>query len=152
MKRNKIRNWKMVETMIDENTIDILKAIQFFCKDKDDFKIIEADEILAKLPQEINFDKGRLKEVINNLKERGYINVKFATLDEYCIASTKNAEIVNETIEEKSLIKTIATGELAIDSKKVKRKLSKAFWSAFSGAFLGSGIIMTIFCVIQSLI
>ncbi len=118
----------------------------------DVYKVIEADEILQKLPDGVNMDKQSLGAAIRDLRDRDYIKVKYFTPDEYCLLTLKRTEELAHIVEEAALV---ATKEKAqSDAPAKSKKLSfganvKLFFVAFAGAFLGGGIVSAIFAIIQ---
>ena len=56
------------------------------------YKIIEADEIIERLPSGLPLSKVQLSAIIRELKDREYILVKYFTPDEYCLSVIKRIE------------------------------------------------------------
>ncbi|MEG1663448.1 MAG: hypothetical protein RR338_05620, partial [Clostridia bacterium] len=48
------------------------------------YKVIEADEILEKLPNTTQMNKVQLSAIIRELRDTEFIRVKYFTPDEYC--------------------------------------------------------------------
>ncbi|MCQ2603009.1 MAG: hypothetical protein MJ193_03665 [Clostridia bacterium] len=102
---------------------DVLKKLT---GEDDVFKIIEAEEIIEKLPVEMS--KVQLASIIRDLKDRNYISVKYFTPDEYClltlnyIEENEKAEVIVDDA------KTVSQNTVQV-SQKVKngKKLRNHF-------------------------
>ena len=119
---------------------DVLKKLT---GEDDVFKIIEAEEIIEKLPAEIS--KVQLASIIRDLKDRNYISVKYFTPDEYClltlnyIEENEKAEIVSDDAKP-----TVQNAVVV----QPKTKNGKVFLFSFLGALLGSAVVSAIAIVI----
>ncbi len=128
--------------MLDGQSKVIYDVLKKLTGADDVFKIVEADEIIEKLPSEIS--KLQLASIIRDLKDRNYISVKYFTPDEYClltlnyIEENEKAEIVVE--------ETAPVQQSVIAPQKIKS--GKVFWFSFLGALLGSTIVSALAIVI----
>lgn len=134
---------------------DILRSIT---GDDDIYKIVEAEEVLSKLPSEVSLSKVQLSAIIKDLKDRDYINVKYFTPDEYCLLTLKKSDEENPTVVE-------ANKEVKEDNDKEKKerilygktegqsiksvKPGAIFFMAFLGAILGSGIVAAMVVILM---
>ncbi len=136
-----------------QTVYDVIRSI---AGENDVYKIVEADEIIDKMPKEIALTKVQLSAIIRELKDREYITVKYFTPDEYCLlvvkriderAKMQQAEVVQEQPEQ-------AQKEPKAKKKDSDDKLQKAankvgvFFASLIGAFVGSGIVATITALI----
>ncbi len=138
-----------------QTVYDIIRAI---AETDDVYKIVEAEEIIARLPQGVSLSKVQLSAVIRELKERAYIVVKYFTPDEYCLMVVKRIEEpVKQQEDERQDEKTVAHKERAVDDKKKGKQakpVSKValFFTALIGSALGSAIIATIALIVAKII
>lgn len=134
----------MEEAMIDEKLKIVLDAVEKFCSEPEDYKIIDAEDILTNIEGEVS--KEELSANIKSLKERELLMVKYSTADEYCLAITAKALVEAESSSAQTT-KSVAT----ITKKNGKKaiKLPASFWGAFFGAVVGSGIVSFIVGMIQ---
>lgn len=72
-----------------QTVYDIIRRI---AEVDDVYKVVEADEIIAKLPQGLSLSKIQLSAIIRELKDRDYISVKYFTPDEYCLLVIKRID------------------------------------------------------------
>ncbi len=119
---------------------DVLKKLT---GEDDVFKIIEAEEIIEKLPVEMS--KVQLASIIRDLKDRNYISVKYFTPDEYCLLTLNY-------IEENEKAEVVVDDTKAVSQNTVqvsqKVKNGKVFLFSFLGALLGSAIVSAIAIII----
>ena len=91
---------------------DVLRSL---VGDDDVYKIIEADEVLEKLPADKQFTKVQLSAIVRDLKDREYIGVKYFTPDEYCLLTYKRFDdAVAQPV-------VVATSKLASKKEKAER-------------------------------
>lgn len=125
----------------------VYDAIRSIAGEEEVYKVVEADEILTRLPSTLSFDKVKLASIIRELKDRGYILVKYFTPDEYCLALVKKLEddpsqAQNESGQQQE-------NNVYVPAQVIKRgggSASKAgaFFSALIGSILGSAIVAVI--------
>ncbi len=145
---------------VEHQTVyDIIRAIAV---DLDVYKVLEADEILERLPIGIRVSKIQLSSIIRDLKELDYIMVKYFTPDEYCLLVRKliddtlkpQAQVVNEAQHQQDrVLYSEQKRELKREQKRVDKEvktvgLGRVFFMSFLGAFLASGIVATIAAII----
>ena len=142
--------------MLNERTAKVLDIIQDFCVEPDAFKVLDAEDILAKLPQEMPMTKTELSNAIKELKERELVKVKYFTLDEYVLSASPRAKIEQEKRQEETKVEAaIASGHMSQVTGKEYGKKKKAtpskgsFLGAFLGSLLGGGVIMVIYILLQ---
>lgn len=134
-----------------QTVYDIIRAL---AGESDVYKVVEADEIIQKLPSGMQFSKVQLSLIIRNLREREYIDVKYFTPEEYCLLVTKRVDdsvvpvaIQQETEENGG--ERIAYDEAKKIAKEKKKEnvgvsMTKILLMAFFGAFFGSALVTTI--------
>ena len=112
------------------------------------YKIIEADEILERIPQGLTLSKVQLSSVIRELKDREYILVKYFTPDEYCLSVVKRIEEVQKPVVQAPQAEEEKPQERTLYQKKtVKEKAEKTvgkgvlFFTSFLGSLVGSAIV-----------
>lgn len=134
-----------------QTVYDIIRAL---AGESDVYKVVEADEIIQKLPSGMQFSKVQLSLIIRNLREREYIDVKYFTPEEYCLLVTKRTDdrvvpIVQQEVEEESGEQRIAYDDAKKSAKEKQKErggvsMAKILLVAFFGAFVGSAIATTI--------
>lgn len=133
-----------------QTVYDVIRSI---AGENDVYKIVEADEIIDRMPKEIALTKVQLSAIIRELKDREYITVKYFTPDEYCL-------LVIKRIDERAKLQqaeVVAPEQPAEEQKEKKGKKKSSddkpakvadkgvtFFSALLGSFIGSGIVATI--------
>lgn len=115
------------------------------------YKVVEADEIIARVPQGLTLSKIQLSAIIRELKDREYISVKYFTPDEYCLLVVKRIDerakqqgvSVVENEEEKPKERELY-GEKK--EKSVVKGVSRGalFAAALFGSLIGSAIVAVV--------
>ena len=107
------------------------------------YKIIEADEIIERLP----LSKVQLSAIIRELKDREYILVKYFTPDEYCLSVIKRIEEPPKAVaapqseEEKPAERTLYQNKpTKVKAEKVASK-GALFVMSLLGSLIGSAIV-----------
>lgn len=120
------------------------------------YKVIEADEIIEKLPGDARPDKQRLSTIIRDLRDMNYIEVKYLTPDEYCLQTSRRIEELFVPAEEPKAVATTATpAATATQSVETVRKKehtkigAKLFAIAFAGSMVGGMIIAALAIILQ---
>lgn len=137
-----------------QTVYDVIRSI---AGENDVYKIVEADEIIDRMPKEIALTKVQLSAIIRELKDREYITVKYFTPDEYCL-------LVIKRIDERAKLQqaeVVAPEQPAEEQKEKKGKKKSSddkpakvadkgvtFFSALLGSFIGSGIVAMITALI----
>lgn len=129
----------------------VYDAISAIAGEEEVYKVVEADEILTRLPSTLSLDKVRLASIIRELKDRGYILVKYFTPDEYCLALAKR--LVESTAQPQQEDAPQQDNMMVVVPQAVKKSgagISKAgaFFSALLGSILGSGIVAVVTALI----
>lgn len=144
--------------MLDSDKKAVMSVLRELTGQDDTYKVIEADEILERLPAEIDLDKQKLSVIIRDLRDREYLKVKYFTPDEYCLLTLKRTEELAQMVAEVTAIATkdrapepvVAEASDKAVKKKERGKLSVAL-CAFLGGLLGGGIVTIISVIIQAL-
>lgn len=117
------------------------------------YKVIEADEILEKLPAGSRPDKQRLSTLIRDLRDMNYLEVKYLTPDEYCLLTSRRLDELIAPAEEKVRTEQPATAVPAKREEpaaKERPKLgARLFLIAFSGSMLGGMIVAALAIILQ---
>lgn len=139
---------------------DILRSIT---QGDDVYKIIEADEIFALLPEDKTFTKVQLSSIIRELKDRDYISVKYFTPDEYCLLTLSRfddasaqpvvtAELVEPEAEEPQEKTERIRYEKAKEKPAKTVKSGLVFLMSFIGSLLGSAVVAAVAIVIAKFV
>lgn len=136
-----------------QTVYDVIRAI---AGADDVYKVVEAEEIIAHLPQGVSLSKVQLSAVIRELKERAYIVVKYFTPDEYCLMVVKRIEEPQKQQgavaqdEGKSERKERALSDRKKGKDVAPKSVSKGviFLTTFFASMLGSAIIAAIALVV----
>lgn len=131
---------------IEEKTVyDILVEL---AGDTEVYKIIEAEEVLEKIPTGLTLTKIQLSQIIRDLKDREYVDVKYFTPDEYCLQITRRIETPVAGQAQPQKAEDGKQERVLYGEKKSKEAAPKAsvkkgivFLMAFLGAFLGSAVV-----------
>lgn len=131
-----------------QTVYDIIRQI---AEVDDVYKVVEADEIIARVPQGLTLSKIQLSAIIRELKDREYISVKYFTPDEYCLLVVKRIDerakqqgvSVVENEEEKPKERELY-GEKK--EKNVVKGVSRGalFAAALFGSLIGSAIVAVV--------
>lgn len=108
--------------MLERKTYAVLLYINSLTEDGG-YRVLSAEDFLEALPKKVALSREALAEVISYLRERGFISVKYAADNEYCLTSLpKGRSFVQGKDEEERV---------------GKRERKIRFWLPFFGAFLG---------------
>lgn len=109
------------------------------------YKIIEADEIMERLPSAVRLSKVQLSQLVKDLKDREYVRVKYFAQDEYCLMVLKHIDGVKAPVV---TAETAKGGERQLYAEKkekgVKVRAGAIFFMSLLGSILGSGIVATV--------
>ena len=125
----------------------------------DVYKVVEADEILGRLPEGTVMDKQALGAVIRELRGTGYLDVKYLTPDEYCLLVSPRAEEALRPLreEEPRSADTPQTPVPHRNEETVRKKAReydaktapKLFAIALAGSMLGGMIVAALAIILQ---
>ena len=143
--------------MQDNGLKKVVAALIDIAGTDDVFKVVEADEILEKLPAGTALDKQALSVIIRDLKGMGYLEVKYFTPDEYCLLVSRRAQELlvpetEQTRKEEGASSPATVSAPAAKSAPRREKAPKhAFFGVLLAAFLGGiigGAVVTIIAVL----
>lgn len=139
--------------MLDRQLNAVLTVLNDFSDGA--YKIIDADEIIAKLSDSDRCTKVELSGIIRTLSDNDYIKVKYSTVDEYCLATLAKARAI-EKVEPHDSHPTASVNvpvagekgkskEIKLDSISLRKMIRKAaFWGALLGGLIASAIALLI--------
>ena len=137
---------------------DILRSIT---GDDDVYKIVEADEVVERLPEGKTFTKIQLSQIIRDLKDREYISVKYFTPDEYCLLTMKHYD-ESTPVEATGDVQVAEVVEVKGERVRYEKKKAEqagapvkkgiVFLMAFLGALLGSAVIAAVAIVLEKFV
>ncbi len=144
---------------MQDNEKQVLAALVQLTGTGDTFKVLEADEILGRLPEGTVMDKQALGAVIRELRGTGYLDVKYLTPDEYCLLVSPRAEeaLRPPREEEPRSADTPQTPVPQRNEETVRKKAReydaktapKLFAIAFAGSMLGGMIVAALAIILQ---
>lgn len=144
---------------MQDNEKQVLAALVQLTGTGDTFKVLEADEILGRLPEGTVMDKQALGAVIRELRGTGYLDVKYLTPDEYCLLVSPRAEEALRPLreEEPRSADTPQTSVPQRNEETVRKKAReydaktapKLFAIAFAGSMLGGMIVAALAIILQ---
>lgn len=144
---------------MQDNEKQVLAALVQLTGTGDTFKVLEADEILGRLPEGTVMDKQALGAVIRELRGTGYLDVKYLTPDEYCLLVSPRAEeaLRPPREEEPKSADTPQTPVPQRNEETVRKKVReydaktapKLFAIAFAGSMLGGMIVAALAIILQ---
>lgn len=110
--------------------------------------VISSDEFLEAFPEDGKRDETELKRALKILSADGYIDIKYSSGNMYCVALLKTYT------EEEPPLPEHNGSEDGLDDNYEYPQMQKtaymsAFWAAFVGGALGSGIIGAIALIIR---
>ena len=144
---------------MQDNEKQVLAALVQLTGTGDTFKVLEADEILGRLPEGTVMDKQALGAVIRELRGTGYLDVKYLTPDEYCLLVSPRAEEALRPLREEEP-RTADTPQTPVPQRNeetVRKKAReydaktapKLFAIAFAGSMLGGMIVAALAIILQ---
>lgn len=144
--------------MQDDGLKSVVAALIDIAGTDDVFKVVEADEIIEKLPEGLGMDKQGLSVIIRDLKGMGYLEVKYFTPDEYCLLVSRRAAELLRREEKKTEAEPVAERAPASsvtrrekDEKKSPRMGLKLLLAAFVGGAAGGALVMIIAVIVLKL-
>lgn len=155
--------------MLNGQNKEVMDVLRNLTGEDGIFKVLEADEILEKLPKDSGMSKVQLSNVIRDLRDREYLKVKYFTPDEYCLLTLRKAEEIQQLVEEVTAVASAAAeaqqelvapaytiskprvdGAVPAPVKKVKPlKKGMIFFYSFFGSLLGGGIATAVAILLQ---
>lgn len=143
--------------MQDNGLKKVVAALIDIAGTDDVFKVVEADEILERMPADAALDKQALSVIIRDLKGMGYLEVKYFTPDEYCLLVSRRAqELLAPEEEETPAAPSLPSSAPAPAAQPAARreKLSKraafgVMLAAFVGGIVGGAIVTIIAVIVQ---
>ena len=143
--------------MQDNGLKKVVAALIDIAGTDDVFKVVEADEILERMPADAALDKQALSVIIRDLKGMGYLEVKYFTPDEYCLLVSRRAqELLAPEEEEAPAAPSLPSSAPAPAAQPAARreKLSKraafgVMLAAFVGGIVGGAIVTMIAVIVQ---
>lgn len=144
---------------MQDNEKQVLAALVQLTGTGDTFKVLEADEILGRLPEGTVMDKQALGAVIRELRGTGYLDVKYLTPDEYCLLVSPRAEEALRPLheEEPRSADTPQTPVPQRNEETVRKKAReydaktapKLFAIVLAGSMLGGMIVAALAIILQ---
>lgn len=119
------------------------------------YKVIEADEVLERMPKAIPMSKVQLSSIIRDLRDMEYLNVKYFTTDEYCMLVTKRIEDITKRSQKTNDVEETTAPTVSVEEKRNEKRSvkqvsgAKIFFVSFLGSFF-AGIIVAVIAVIIS--
>lgn len=155
--------------MLDTEKKTVLSVLRELTGQDDVYKVIEADEILEKLPVGAAMNKQQLSSAIRDLRDREYLKVKYFTPDEYCLLTVKHTEELAQMVEEVAAFaakeKTPAeqtseggrseaqdaapSAETPRETVKVKVNKMSVMLFAFLGGLIGGAVVAALAVILQ---
>lgn len=108
--------------------------------------VISADEFFEAFPEDGKRDEVELKRALKSLSTEGYIDIKYSSGNMYCVALLKAYTEEAPTPPEEDELN--GWDEFDEYPQVQKNAYMSAFWAAFAGGALGSGIIGAIALII----
>lgn len=102
--------------------------------------VISSDEFFDAFPEDCARDEGQLKKTLRSLSADGYLDIKYSSGNMYCVALLK--VLPEEELQEDGF-EDCCEPEILQKTAHVS-----AFWSAFLGGALGSGVVGAIALII----
>ena len=147
--------------MLNADSQLVYDALRSITGDDDVYKIIEADEVLERLPKDKQFSKVQLSAIVRDLKDREYISVKYFTPDEYCLLTMKHYD-ESAPVEATGDVQVAEVVEVKGERVRYEKKKSEqagapvkkgiVFLMAFLGALLGSAVIAAVAIVLEKFV
>lgn len=134
----------------------VMAALRELTGEDDIFKVVEADEILEKVPASEGLDKQHLSFIIRDLRDADYLKVKYFTPDEYCLLTVKKLEDEAEetpadAAAPASKPRVVATRTRSAEDRRQPKAPGRVsvLLMAFFGSALGGMIVTAIAIILQ---
>ena len=105
---------------------------------KDDYVIINFNDVLLDSPIQFALDKIKLNDIIMLLKNNGYIRIKYNDLNSICVLVEQKG---------KDYVERLVESEVKIENK-TESLFGICFFGAFVGSFLGALIISLLIFIV----
>lgn len=147
----------------------VYNALFELAGDSEGYKIIDAEEVTEKIPPDMTLTKVQLSQVIRDLKDLEYVDIKYFTPDEYCLRVYKR--VIEEPQVQQQAAPMTEEGAVQVQQQseqpqqKKERKLygekkraaggvkrGMVFFMSFLGGLLGSGVVATITAVLMKFV
>lgn len=120
------------------------------------YKIVDADEITERLPVNFSLTKVQLSQIIRDLKDRDYVDIKYFTPDEYCLRVIKRIEPEMQSSPDNVAgggVETAAAQSSARDRQTTvsdgrSARPGLVLFMSFLGGVLGSGFVAAITAIL----
>lgn len=122
--------------MLDKQTTHLLQNLNKTCNDGN-YKVFEKNELLSFMTK-FNTDEESLEQMLEHLKERNYLNIKYADESVYCLAVLPKGRLFEEKSKELKMQKRK-------DSKLIATTMALSSVASFIGAFLAMIIYNLLF-------
>ena len=123
--------------------------------DSEVYKIVDADEITEKLPSDSAFTKVQLSQIIRELKDMDYVDIKYFTPDEYCLRVIKRIveaqKNSSDNIIEEKPIEVVETKKRELYGKKRSGGVVRpglVLFMSFLGGIIGSGFVAAVTAIL----
>lgn len=113
--------------MLDKRTSALLLKINAICQ-TGSFQIVEESELLACFPEKTAMDTDGLRRILSYLKERGYIDIRYAEEGIYCLCPLPDGRLYFEN----------ALRERSDDVKRYRNIFAFTVLGAFLGSLIGA--------------
>ena len=115
--------------ILDKRTSALISMINEECNEGA-FKVIEIADIISAMPKRYKIDRDNIKQMIDFLIERDFLEVKYSDENEYCLAPMPKGRLYHEQAAQEKKQK-------ARERKIVAYTILGAFFAAFAGSLLG---------------
>jgi hypothetical protein len=115
--------------LLDKRTSALMSMINEECNEGS-FKVLEIEDIIASLPKRYKLDRVNLKQMMDFLVERDFLEVKYYDDNEYCLSPMPKGRLYHEQAREEKKIK-------ARQREFIIYTIMGSFFAAFAGALLG---------------
>lgn len=92
------------------------------------YKVLETKDFVDALPEKLRTDGTGISNALSYLAERGFIDIRYAERDTYCVCSLPKGRTVEESV----------SAERGRGKRETRGKILLSFLFGFAGAFLGA--------------
>jgi len=115
--------------ILDKRTSALMSMINEVCNEGS-FKVLEIADIIASLPRRYKLDRGNLKQMMDFLVERDFLEVKYYDDNEYCLSPMPKGRLYHEQARDEKKQKSR-------ERELIVYTIIGSFIAAFAGALLG---------------